>query len=913
MKRKTIIIFGLLLLCGALFPSPGNESIKFEHLSIEQGLSQNTVFCTLQDSKGFMWFGTFYGLNKYDGKHFTVYTYSPNGGNSLSHPYVKVIHEAPDGILWIGTIRGGLNKFSPKTETFTHYKHDPANPQSLGNNSIEAIHQAPSGILWIGTRGGGLNRFDPGSPSPVFTRYRNDPRNPDSLIHDDVQCIVPGSPGVLWIGTKGGLDKFEPGTGTFTHYRHSDGNPNGLNGNSITCIHREPFSGILWIGTESGGLHKFSPKTGDFTHYTHNPGDDHGIGCDYISCIYKDSFGALWIGTGGGGLNRFDPVNEHFTRFYSDPLNPYSLSSNFISSIFEDRSGVLWFGTQEGGINKFDRNRKKFAHTPPNMIYPGGTDNNSVWAIYQDRRGMLWIGTTRGGLHKLNRKTKTSTRYKPGHYDHFTVKTILEDQSGTIWLGSREQGLHAFDPRTETFTAYRHDPANPNSIAHNNITAIAMERSGLLWLGGAAGGLATFDPGTGTFTRLQHNPENPRGLNSNLVFAVYLDRDEIPWIGTREGGLNKYDRETGTFAHYLNIPEDPATLSDNDILCIYEDSSGILWVGTWGGGLNRFDRETETFTHYTTKDGLPNNMIYGILEDGEGNLWLSSNKGLSRFNPSTGACRNYGPRSGLQSYEFNGRACFKTPEGEMFFGGLNGFNSFFPEKITNNPKIPPVVITDFKLLNKSVAVDGDSPLQEHVAYVEEIELSYRDNIFSLEFSALDYTAPGLNRYKYKMEGLRDQWIDLGEKHDITFTNLDPGDYVFRVKGCNNDGVWNEQGALLKIIIKPPFWETWWFRAHCVLILAALFSLWHRSRMKHLSLKLKTESELKRFFEKYNISKREEDILQLMLKGKSNKEIEEELFISIKTVSNHVYRIYQKLGVKNRLELLHLVHRSAKLN
>ncbi len=725
--------------------------------------------------------------------------------------------------------------------------------------------------------------------------------------------LFPGPPGVLWIGTKNGFDKFEPITGTFTHYPLNHNNPNGPDTTTVTCIHRDPESGILWIGTECAGLYKFSPTTGTFTHYPHIPGNPGNTGPDYITRIYRDSTGELWIGTGGRGLNRFNPVNERFTRYYADPLNPYSLRGNFIASIFEDRSGVLWFGTQEGGVNKYDRNKEKFVHCHPNEINPGGTDNNSVWSIYQDKQEILWLGTTRGGLHKLNRKTKTSNHYKPQQYPHFTVTSIIEDPSGIIWLGSREQGLHSFDPKTETFTAYRHDPGDPNSIAHNNIAAIAREKSGTLWLGSASGGLTTFDPKTGTFTRFQHNPDNPHGLNSNLVFAVILDKNETPWIGTREGGLNKYNRETGTFTHYQYTPGNPQTLSDNDILSIYEDGSGILWIGTWGGGLNRFDRETRppTFTHYTTKNGLPNNMIYGILEDGEGNLWFSSNKGLSRFNPSTGVCRNYGPRSGIQSYEFNGRACFKNPGGEMFFGGINGFNSFFPGKIANNPYIPPVVITDFKLLNKSVAVDGI--LQKHISYTEEIELSYSDNIFSLEFAALDYTAPGLNRYKYKMEGLHDQWIDLGRKHDITFTNLDPGDYVFRVKGCNNDGIWNEQGTSLKIVIKPPFWGTWWFRAHLVLILAAIFAWWHRSRMKHLSLKLKTESELKRIFEKYNISKREKDILQLILKGRSNKEIEAELFISIKTVSNHVYRIYQKLGVKNRLELLHLVQRSARLN
>jgi len=486
-----------------------------------------------------------------------------------------------------------------------------------------------------------------------------------------------------------------------------------------------------------------------------------------------------------------------------------------------------------------------------------------------------------------------------------TVQCIFQDSKGFLWFGTSD-GLNKYDGNK--FTVYSPVPGAPGSLSYKIARTICEDQSGMLWVGTWGGGLNKFDRIKKKFTCYQYQRNNPSSLSHNIVHSIYEDRSGILWIGTLSG-LNKFHRQKEIFTRYIIEPNNPERFRHNYVMVILEDHLDELWIGTGGNGLLEFDREKETFTCYTMKDGLPNNMIYGILPDDQGNLWLSTNKGISRFNPSNRTFKNYELRDGIQGYEFNQGAYHKNRNGEMFFGGVKGFNVFHPDKIHENQYIPPIVITDFKIANKPILNTESSPLEKHISETKEIVLSYKDNIFSFEFAALDYINPAKNQYMYMMEGFNDQWIPLGTKHDITFTNLDPGEYTLRVKGSNNDGIWNNEGTSIKIIIKPPVWRTWWFRGLLVLIISALAFLWHKSRMKQLTLKLKTEAEMGRTFSKYNISQRERQIILLILKGKTNKDIENKLFISLKTVKSHIYNIYQKLGVKNRLELIHLIQKS----
>jgi signal transduction histidine kinase/streptogramin lyase len=429
---------------------------------------------------------------------------------------------------------------------------------------------------------------------------------------------------------------------------------------------------------------------------------------------------------------------------------------------------------------------------------------------------MLWIGTFDGGLNKLDRKSGIFTVYQhdpddPTSLSSNEVRAILEDQAGILWVGTNYGGLNLFDPRTEQFIHYQHDPDDPGSLSEDRIRVLYEDRSGNLWIGTWSGGLNRLDRATGTFVHYQHDADDPFSLSDNRVRAIYEDRAGVLWVGTSGGGINLWDSVNNRFTHYRHDPDDPQSLNNDVVFSFCEDPTGMVWIGTVGGGLNRFDRATSAFTHYTEKDGLPNDAIYGILADAEGFLWLSTNGGLSRFDPRTETFRNYDVSDGLQNNEFNAGAYFQSNRGEMFFGGIQGFNAFYPEQVKDNPHIPPIVITAFSKFNEVARTDLFSN--------EHIRLSYKDNFISFEFAALDYTASEKNQYAYMLEGQDRDWVDAGTRRYASYTNLRGGDYVFRVKGSNNDAVWNEEGVAVYLTVTPPIWETWWFRTIVLLVLA----------------------------------------------------------------------------------------------
>jgi len=501
----------------------------------------------------------------------------------------------------------------------------------------------------------------------------------------------------------------------------------------------------------------------------------------------------FWIGTEDGGINTLDPSAKPFRHYRSIPDNPNSLSQNGVRSIYEDRAGAVWVGTTSGGLNKFDRQTEQFIqyqHDPDN---PDSLSNNSVMAIH-------------------------------------------EDQMGSLWLGGFGSGLNKFDRDKESFTNYRNDASNSHSLSNDSVVAIYEDQSGTLWIGTWGGGLNAFDQETEQFTRYMNDPADPNTLSHNQVITIYEDQGGVLWIGT-VGGLNKFDPETEMFIRHQNVPTDPESLGQNSVVSLYEDRSGNFWIGTTGG-LEKFDRQNNQFTHYSMQNGLPSNTVYGILgddvsSDGEGgDLWLSTPWGLSKFNPETESFTNFDVSDGLQSNTFmTFNAYDKSQRGEMFFGGANGFNAFYPDQIVDNSNIPPVLITGFQLANKPVPIGADSVLQKSILETDELILSYLDRVLSFEFAALNYRAPEKNRYRYKLEGFDDDWTEVDStRRFATYTNLDPGDYVFRVIASNNDGVWNEAGKSIKITITPPWWETNWIRGALVFLFIGLIYVGYRVRM-----------------------------------------------------------------------------------
>ncbi len=830
------------------------DHLKFEHISLAQGLSQNTVYCILQDSKGFMWFGTQDGLNKFDGYDFKVYKHDPRDPNSLSNNVVRTIYEDRAGRLWIGTNGGGLNKLDREKEIFTHYQHDPHDANSLSDTYVLAICEGTShggGVLWIGTRYGGLNKFE--VETGRFTRYHNDPNDASSLSDNYVMSVHQDRSGVLWIGTySGGLNNFDHEKKAFARYQFDSTDSGDLSHNQIRAIY-EDRAGTLWMGT-SVGLDKLVPagpnrQAGILKHYHHGSNDPTSPSA--VWSILEDESGLLWIGT-GNGLIRFDRTAERFHDYHHDPNDPNSLSDNYVRSIGADRSGMLWIGTWNGGLNKLDRRRGTFTHYGNIPNDPNSLSHNNVRAIYEDMRdggNTLWIGTRGGGLIKFDRKKHAFKQYQddpndPNSLRHNYVWSILEDHAGRLWIGTYGGGLKRFDRKNERFTHYRPDASNPNSLSHKNVMPICEESLPLhgtgrstLWIG-TDGGLNRFDTETETFKHYKHDPNDSTSLSHNGIWSIFEDSvaRNVLWIGTDGGGLNKFDRERETFKHYKNDPRNPHSLSNNHVFCIHEDSrdAGTLWLGTWGGGLNKFDSSTERFMHYREKDGLPNDVIYGILEDDHRNLWLSTNKGISRFNIPTETFKNYNTYDGLQSYEFNAGAYHQGKNGEMFFGGINGFNAFFPGEVKDNTYIPPIVITAVKKFDQTAKRD--------ISEAGKIALSYKDKYLTFEFVALDYTNPEKNQYAYMMEGFDETWIHAGARRFASYTNLDPGEYVFKVKGSNNDGVWNEDGVAVKITIAPPPWKTWWAYTLYALLITSFFYGLRRYELNRLHLKNRLQLE-----------------------------------------------------------------------
>jgi len=814
-------------------PAP-SQDIKFQTLSIEDGLSQSTVYVIAQDSPGFLWFGTKDGLNQYDGYNFRSYKNNPFEPNTLSDNLIQALYADQAGMLWVGTSQG-LNKVDLKTGRIKRYLHEPDNSNSLSHNFVHEIIADRTGALWIGTDAG-LDHFDP--TTEKFTHYKNNLQDANSLSNNQIFALCEDHTGVIWVGSAQGLNAFEPSAKKFTRYQHDPANPKSLSHDNVLEIY-EDRAHRLWIGTRGGGLNQWDRETGQFTRFQHTE-DDGSLSDDRVSAIDEDQFGNLWVGTLGGGLNQLDPAtnsgqsrrNGKFIHYKNNPQDPRSLSDDAIWKICRDRSGALWIGTAGGGVNKIVTRTKQFHTYTAAPDAPAGLSNKFVRAICEDRFGMLWIGTYGGGLNQWNRRSGAFTHFKndPNNsrsLSHNVVWSIHEDRAGTLWIGTRK-GLNRFDRETQTFTSFQHDPADPQSLSDNDVSTIYEDKMGALWIGTYNGGLNRFDRNTFSCKRFQPDPLNPQSLSHKSVLCLFEDRAGTLWIGTDGGGLNQFDRQTETFISYKQDATNPRSLSHNSVRCIYEDQSGALWVGT-SHGLNKFDRATKTFTSYFEKDGLPNDFIYGVLGDAQGNLWLSTNHGLAKFNTGLGQFQSYDINDGLQSNEFNTGAYFKNPapRNEMFFGGVNGFTVFHPEQIQNNPYRPPVVLTAFRKFDQAAELDTA------ITAIKRLELSHQDNFFSFEFAALDYTAPEKNRYAYKLEGFDRDWIQAGTRRYASYTNLDPGAYVFRVKGSNNDGVWNETGAAVQIIITPPIWKTWWFRILALVVAIGLPTQIYRHRVERL--------------------------------------------------------------------------------
>lgn len=836
-------ILVLLITAGSSFGQ--NGAIAFKHITTDEGLSQSTITGILQDDDGFMWFATHDGLNKYDGNTIRIYKYDPTNPKSLSHNFIHTIFKDRSSNLWLGTDEGGLIFFDRENDSFTSYNHNPEDSTSLSHVRVQTIEQDPDGNLWVGTYGGGINYFD--VKSGRFTRYRHEPNNNGSLSSDHISDILVDRSGNVWIATfNGGLNLFDRDSKSFERFLHDPQDQNSLSHNGLSKI-MEDSHGNLWVGTEGRGLNLFDRQRKSCTRFVHEESNSASLSHNDILSLQEDNYGNLWVGTRNGGISILSHDAKVFTTLKHDENNDETLNNNSIYSLYKDRHGNMWVGTYSGGVNFASSLKPKFKSYKNEKTNANSLSNNNVLSILEDHNGLLWLGTDGGGLNVFDRKKNKFQKYVHSPGDMQSIRSdyvldIFEDRDQDLWTGNFKGGINLRMKGGDKFLNFHTDPLNSDPY-NESIWQIIQDKKGYLWV--ATYGLSRYDKINNTFENFLPDPNAPGSISYPLIFALCEDSKGNIWAGTAGGGLNLFHEDTKTFTHYKHNLQDTTSISSSHINAIAEDSKGNLWIGT-NSGLNLFHPESNTFSVFNEDDGLPNNVVYGIQEDNHGNLWLSTNKGLSKFNPDKRTFRNYDVSDGLLGNSFNRMSFYKNGNGEIFFGGMNGFSVFHPDSIVDNPVIPAVHITNFEIFNKPVTVhQKDSPLKKAIHKTDEIVLSYKESVFSFEFAALNYTSPEKNQYAYKLEGFDKDWIYTYSTKAI-YTNLNPGEYIFRVKASNNDGVWNDQGTALTIIITPPFWRTWIFKIIVALMLVAGVYIFFRIRLSIINKqKIALEKEVKR--------------------------------------------------------------------
>lgn len=812
------------------------ERTRFRHLTIADGLSQNAVQAIAQDGRGFLWFGTKDGLNRYDGYDFLVFRHDPADSTSISDGSVQALLADGRDRLWIGMGDGGLDRFDRARETFRRYPSESTYP-------ITSIQEDPGGDIWIGTDGGGLYRLpaaETEAERPRFDHFAHDPTDPSSLSGDTVDALLVDRHGILWVGTESGLDQLDPSAGDipgFHHYSAEADTPDRLIGRSVYSLY-EDSHGRLWVGSDRA-ISVLDDRRQRISHYSPRASrPDWGR----VGAFAEDAEGRIWIAA-PPALMRFDPSTQAFRYYLHDPLDPESVSSNSPTVLFRDRSDVLWIGTNGYGIDLHDIKAERFHTFRGPADRPYRYSGFSVHTLFEDSRGHVWIYADR--LYRWDRGTGDLVSFEadPDHPEALGstgVWAILESPRGVLWFGT-SRGLYRYVLATGAVRHYGYDASDPGGLPEPEVRDVYRARDGSLWVVTENYLSRLVNPADGRFRSYRYTERPIHGTWP--IQTLHQGADGAFWLGSTRG-LARVDPAAGSVRHYRHDPGDTTSLGEDVVRSILPDPrepAKTLWIGTGGGGLNRLDIESGKFTRFTVRDGLPNDVVYGVLADDSSSLWLSTNRGICRFDPRTGQVRSYDAADGLQSNEFNLNAYSRSASGELFFGGLYGFTYFRPAEVRDNPHVPPVAITGFRLRDRIESVrDTGTVLASAISETEKLRLSYRNDVFGLGFAALDYSDPAKNRYAYRLVGFNDRWIAAGSMRWATYTNVPPGSYTFQVRASNNDGVWNENGASLAITIVPPWWRTRWaYVLYALLVLATLYWI-RRHEMNRLRLKARLE-------------------------------------------------------------------------
>ena len=814
------------------------QPIHFQRIGSRSNLSELNINTIIQDSYGFIWVGTRDGLNRFDGNRFKVFRNDPSDSTSISNNYINHIAEDKNGDLWIATIGGGLNKYDRKKNRFYKYLNNAKKPNSVSSNFLTRLAFDKSGNLWIANQKEGLDEFI--ISKNKFKHYKYSPGNTQSISDNYLRALCIDSYGNLWIGTtQGGLNLFNNKSKTFTIFRHDEKAEGSISSDKINSI-IEDSRHRIWIGTENGGVNLYNPNTNTFKHYKNDPKNSNSLSYNNIQCITEDSNGSLWIGTENGGLSILNPNTDKFSNYYQDDVDASSIASNSVDVIFKDGVGNMWIGTFASGINLYKKIKENFVHYK-HSLQPNSLSNNYILSIYQDKKNNIWVGTDGGGLNLFNSEKGDFKAYKHDEHNKNSIAgnyilTTKEDDKGNLWIGTWGDGLSVMDGKTRKFKSYKHNPDDSTSLSGNNIYAITTSSADhKVWIGTLGQGLDLYDPRTNKFIHYKHDANDTGSLSSDNINSLLEDSKGNLWVGTNDGGLNLFNKQTNKFTSY-KYDGSKNSISNNTALDLLEDHAGNIWICTFDG-LNRFDPKTGKFTSFKVKDGLPNNYTYAVKEDNKGNLWVSTNTGISKFNPVTKTFKNFTVDDGLQADEFKPHSALKSNNGTLYFGGVNGFNVFDPDKIIQTVYNPPLILTDFQILNKSITPaknNGDaSPLKADITVTKAITITHEQSVISFEFVSLDYALSNRTVYAYQLEGFDKNWNYIGRKNTATYTNLPAGNYIFKVKSQNSDGNWSSHELSVELTVLPPFWLTWWFITIMALLLFGIIYFLYRLKVNSI--------------------------------------------------------------------------------
>jgi diguanylate cyclase (GGDEF)-like protein len=800
------------------------EEMLFTRLGPQDGLSQGSVLVIRNDAKGFLWFGTEDGLNRYDGYQLLHLVRDRKNPLSLPNNWVAAIAEHPDGRLFVGTDGAGVVWRDPRSGAFHVPQDADGNPLVALRASVRALLFDRNQNLWVGTRRSGLIKVDlQAHTTTAFTAGDGD----NSLSDDSIFGFAEDNNGQLWVATRGGLDRIDTASGKVTRYaaamRRLTTDEGIVQLNSVLVERR----GLIWIGTNAGLL-TFDSSANTWRLWKAVPEDLQSLPDKRVNALLEDDEARLWVGT-SNGLGLLDRRSGQFTAFRKNPADTATLPDNHIVSLHQDPNGLLWVGTKSGGMARWNPRSWSFGHRRL-----ANAETNNVTSFAEDRKGRLWIGTLGSGLQVVDRRTNEATRFTGPKRDPFTaeyVMALVADETNYLWVGTMRSGVARIDTRSGAVTRFPFDPADENAIPSPGIMSLMRDSRERLWVGTFGGGLARIDPASGRMTRYPIARDGQQGLSGDRATALAEDRSGFIWVGTDGGGINVLDPTSGRIVSFQHAQDDPNSLGANTVYSIHVDNRGEVWIGTRGGGLDRalgepFSSAGLRFENYSESEGLPNSTVYGVQSDSTGQLWVSTNRGIASFDPRTKAFRTFLRSHGLQADEFNFGAHHRTSSGELLFGGANGYNVFLPERLRFNDKPPSIALTGFLKLNEpGLAANAYDSMQK-------MSLGYRDDVITFEFAALDFTAPAQNRYAYKLEGFDTDWVDAGKSRQATYTNLSGGTYKFHVRGANSDGVWNDTGFTVDLEVESPPWARWWaYLLYAAAFLLAMYTVWAQQQKK----------------------------------------------------------------------------------